>query len=92
MEKVELVVPEGTLETYSSTQPWMMFKGKKDKAGKTVVWGDWQAFETGVGDFEYSLFESGTQKNMNIECRAAKEDPNKFQIRIQNWLKKSHQQ
>ena len=87
MEKVELVVPEGTLETYSSTQPWMMFKAKVDKAGKTVVWGDWQPFETGVGNFDYSLFESGTQKNMNIECRAAKEDPNKFQIRIQNWLK-----
>lgn len=87
LDRIELVVPDGTVDTYDSTLPWMLFSAIKDKAGKKVTLGEWTPFETGVGTFEYAQFDSGTQKDMKIECRSIQEEPNKYQIRILNWLK-----
>lgn len=86
-ENVVLVVPEGALETFDAAYPWSLFSSKRDKAGKTITYGAWQTFETGVGNFEYSQFESGTQKNMEIVCRTSSEASNKHQMKIMHWLK-----
>ena len=81
-----LNVPDGTMDIYSYTIPWMLFNTISDDT-KSLEYADRQPFETGIGNYHYKAnpLISGIDKGLTVKSRAMKNDENIHQVIVENW-------
>ena len=85
LANVVLNVPAGTINSYSSTVPWLLFGTITDGTDK-VEHTKLESFETGMGNYHFaSLYFLGIEKDLPVLYRESKTNPNDVQIIVQNW-------
>lgn len=81
---ITLVVPEGTVQDYSTAEGWRLFNNITDGSENINEWGEWEPFETGSGTFTYKVLFSGDIP-MPARVRTSLQNPDICQVMVEGF-------
>lgn len=82
--KTVLVVPTGSIKSYSAAEGWNQFAKIADGQTSNAEWTEWKPFESGYCKYvQNSMFK--TTYNLNIYQRALVSDMTKVQLKVKDF-------
>ena len=83
----QLVVPSGSISSYSTAVGWKNFATIADAEGSIIEWNEWENFGYGMGRYVLtSIFvDDQTYDNLPVKIRSSKSDVNTCQILVEGW-------
>lgn len=91
--EAKLIVPEGSVELYSSVMPWMCFCNITDGV-ESKQWSEWTKAGDGTGTGTYVNLSgtdtfNGTAENLPVSYRYMLTDTYSWQFKIDDWMNAS---